>query len=68
MLGGELTMTDANDDVKKQADQILAFVDSKPDAIFIVPADSSAISSAVDQAVKSAFPFSSPTATCRPPR
>ncbi len=57
VLGGQLTMSDANYDVKKQADQILAFVDSKPDAIFIVPADSSAISGAVDQAVKSGIPI-----------
>src|SRR5690606_15746465 len=38
-LGGSLTIADANYDVKKQADQIAAFVASKPAAIFITPAD-----------------------------
>lgn len=57
LLGGQLTIADANYDVKKQADQILAFVDSKPDAIFIVPADSSAISAAVQQATESKIPI-----------
>jgi ribose transport system substrate-binding protein len=56
-VGGQLTIADANYDVKKQADQILAFVDSKPDAIFIVPADAAAISSAVQKAVESKIPI-----------
>jgi ribose transport system substrate-binding protein len=56
-VGGQLTIADANYDVKKQADQILAFVDSKPDAIFIVPADAAAISAAVQKAVESKIPI-----------
>lgn len=56
-LGGELTIADANYDIKKQADQILAFVESKPDAIFITPADAAAISPAVQQAVASGIPI-----------
>lgn len=56
-LGGELTIADANYDVKKQADQILAFVKSKPTAIFITPADAAAISPAVQQAVASGIPI-----------
>ena len=56
-LGGQLTIADANYDVKKQADQILAFVESKPTAIFIPPADAAAISPAVQQAVASGIPI-----------
>ncbi len=56
-LGGSLTIADANYDVKKQADQILAFVESRPTAIFITPADAAAISSAVQQAVASGIPI-----------
>ncbi|MDB6454082.1 sugar ABC transporter substrate-binding protein [Falsirhodobacter sp. 20TX0035] len=56
-LGGTLTIADANYDVKKQADQILAFVEAKPTAIFITPADSAAISPAVQQAVASGIPI-----------
>lgn len=55
-LGGQLTIADANYDIKKQADQILAFVESKPTAIFITPADAAAISPAVQQAVASGVP------------
>jgi ribose transport system substrate-binding protein len=56
-LGGTLTIADANYDVKKQADQIASFVASKPDAIFITPADSAAISTAVQAAVASGIPI-----------
>ncbi|MBN9029504.1 MAG: carbohydrate-binding protein [Rhizobiales bacterium 63-7] len=56
-LGGKLTIADANYDVKKQADQILAFVEAKPAAIFITPADAAAISPAVQQAVASGIPI-----------
>lgn len=56
-LGGTLTIADANYDIKKQADQILAFVESKPTAIFITPADAAAISPAVQQAVASGIPI-----------
>ncbi|WP_112310703.1 sugar ABC transporter substrate-binding protein [Pseudogemmobacter bohemicus] len=56
-LGGTLTIADANYDVKKQADQILAFVESKPTAIFITPADAAAISPAVQQAIASGVPI-----------
>lgn len=57
LVGGELTIADANYDIKKQADQILAFVESKPDAIFITPADAAAIAPAVQQAVASGIPI-----------
>jgi ribose transport system substrate-binding protein len=56
-LGGTLTIADANYDVKKQADQIAAFVASKPAAIFITPADAAAIAPAVQAAVASGIPI-----------
>lgn len=56
-LGGTLTIADANYDIKKQADQIAAFVASKPAAIFITPADAAAISPAVQAAVASGIPI-----------
>lgn len=56
-LGGTLTIADANYDVKKQADQIAAFVASKPAAIFITPADAAAIAPAVQAAVASGVPI-----------
>lgn len=55
-LGGKLTIADANYDIKKQADQIAAFVASKPAAIFITPADAAAIAPAVQAAVASGVP------------
>lgn len=55
-LGGELTIADADYDVRRQADQILAFVETRPTAIFITPADAAAISPAVQQAVASGVP------------
>ncbi|MDP9836994.1 ribose transport system substrate-binding protein [Neorhizobium huautlense] len=56
-LGGTLTIADANYDIKKQADQIAAFVASKPAAIFITPADAAAIAPAVQAAVASGIPI-----------
>jgi ribose transport system substrate-binding protein len=55
-LGGSVTIADANYDVKKQSDQIASFVASKPDAIFIAPADPAGISPAVRAAVESGIP------------
>jgi ribose transport system substrate-binding protein len=51
-LGGKLTIADANYDVKKQADQIAAFVASKPDALIVLPADPAGVSKAVQAALK----------------
>jgi len=56
-LGGELIIADANYDIKKQNDQIAAFVASQPDAIFITPADAAAASPAVQAAVASGIPI-----------
>jgi ribose transport system substrate-binding protein len=55
-LGGNLTISDAGYDVKKQADQIASFVAAKPAAIFITPADPAGISPAVQAAVASGIP------------
>jgi ribose transport system substrate-binding protein len=49
-LGGTLTIADANFDVKKQSDQIAAFVASKPDALIVLPADPAGVSKAVQAA------------------
>lgn len=56
-LGGTLTIADADYDIKRQSDQIAAFVASKPAAVFITPADAAAISPAVQAAVASGVPI-----------
>lgn len=51
-LGGNLTMTDAGFDAKKQSDQIDSLISSRPDVLFITPADAVAIAPAVQRAIK----------------
>lgn len=55
-LGGNLTMTDAGFDAKKQSDQIDSLISSKPDVLFITPADAVAIAPAVQRAIKAGIP------------
>lgn len=55
-LGGTLTSTDAGFDAKKQSDQIDSLISSKPDALFITPADAVAIAPAVQRAIKAGIP------------
>ncbi|MGY2844266.1 ribose transport system substrate-binding protein [Bradyrhizobium sp. USDA 4509] len=55
-LGGTLTIADSNWDVKKQTDQIASFVASKPDALFVLPADPAAVSKAVVAATEAGIP------------
>ena len=55
-LGGDLTMTDAGFDPKKQSDQIDSLVASKPDALFVSPADAVAIAPAVQRAIAAGIP------------
>ncbi|WP_104401471.1 sugar ABC transporter substrate-binding protein [Vibrio penaeicida] len=55
-LGGELTITDAGFDPKKQTENIDAFITSKPDALFITPADAAAIAPAVQRALDAGIP------------
>ncbi|MEP3277499.1 MAG: sugar ABC transporter substrate-binding protein [Stappiaceae bacterium] len=54
--GGELTVSDASFDLKKQNDQIAALAASKPDALLILAVDPVGCSRAVDAAAKSGVP------------
>jgi len=54
--GGELTIADANYDSKKQSDQIDAFIQSHPDALFVTASDPAAIAPAVQRAVDAGIP------------
>jgi len=55
-LGGNPTVTDAGFDPKKQSDQIDSFIASKPDALFVSPADDAAIAPAVQRALAAGIP------------
>ena len=55
-IGGQLTTTDAGFDAKKQSDQIDSLVASKPDALFVTPADAVAIAPAVQRAISAGIP------------
>ncbi len=55
-LGGIATVTDAGFDPKKQSDQIDSMISSKPDAMFISPADDAAIAPAVRRALAAGIP------------
>ena len=55
-LGGELTVADASYDAKRQSDQIDAFVQSKPDALFVTASDPAAIAPAVKRAIDAGIP------------
>jgi ribose transport system substrate-binding protein len=55
-LGGNLSMTDAGFDAKKQSDQIDSLISSRPDVLFITPADAVAIAPAVQRAIKAGIP------------
>ncbi len=54
--GGTVTIADANFDVKKQTDQIAAFVASKPDALIVLPADPAGVSKAIQAATAAGVP------------
>ena len=55
-LGGRLTTTDAGFDARQQSDQIDSLIASKPEALFITPADAVAIAPAVQRAIASGIP------------
>lgn len=55
-MGGELTVADASYDAKRQSDQIDAFVQSKPDALFVTASDPAAIAPAVKRAIDAGIP------------
>jgi len=56
-LGGEVTIVEANYDVKKQSDQIATMVASGVDALIVLPTDPAGVSNAVQAAVD----FGTPT-------
>lgn len=55
-LGGEITIVEANYDVKKQSDQIATMVASGVDALIVLPTDPAGVSNAVAAAVASGTP------------
>ncbi|GAB5469304.1 MAG: sugar ABC transporter substrate-binding protein [Rhodospirillales bacterium] len=55
-LGGEVTIVEANYDVKKQADQIATLVSSGVDALIVLPTDPAGVSNAVQAAVAAGMP------------
>ncbi len=52
----EVTYANANYDPKLQSEQIEAFIKMKPDAMFVTPSDTLAITSAVQRAVEAGIP------------
>jgi ribose transport system substrate-binding protein len=61
-FGGTGTFANANFDSKKQIDQIAAFIEMKPDALFVAPADTKAITPIVQKAIDAGIPvFSADT-------
>ena len=55
-MGGTLTSADAGYDAKRQSDQIDAFIQSKPNAIFVTASDPAAIAPAVKRAIDAGIP------------
>ncbi|MDP6634402.1 MAG: sugar ABC transporter substrate-binding protein [Phycisphaerae bacterium] len=57
VFGGEPTFANANYDPKKQSEQIDAFIEMKPRAIFITPSDPAGITQACQRAVDAGIPI-----------
>ncbi len=55
-FGGEATFANANYDAKKQSEQIDAFIEMKPKAIFVTPSDPAGITQACQRAVDAGIP------------
>lgn len=55
-MGGEATFASANYDAKKQSEQIDAFIEMKPRAIFVTPSDPAGITQACQRAVDAGIP------------
>lgn len=55
-LGGELTWTDAGFDALRQSNQIDSFIASKPDVLFVTPADADAIAPSIRRAIEAGIP------------
>lgn len=56
LYGGELTITDASFDLKKQNDQIATIVASKPDIFMVLPVDPVGCANAIQGAVTAGIP------------
>ena len=56
VFGGEATFANANYDPKKQSEQIDAFIEMKPRAIFVTPSDPAGITQACQRAVDAGIP------------
>lgn len=56
LYGGELTITDASFDLKKQNDQIASIVASKPDVFMVLPVDPVGCANAIQGAVDAGIP------------
>ncbi|NQT85131.1 sugar ABC transporter substrate-binding protein [bacterium] len=56
-LGGAATFADANYNPKKQSEQIDAFIEMKPDAIFVTPSDPAGITQACQRVVDAGIPL-----------
>ncbi|MDP6545138.1 MAG: sugar ABC transporter substrate-binding protein [Phycisphaerae bacterium] len=57
IFGGEATYANANYDAKKQSEQIDAFIEMKPKAIFVTPSDPAGITQACQRAVDAGIPI-----------
>ncbi len=56
IYGGELSISDASFDLKKQNDQIAAIVASRPDVFIVLPVDPVGCANAIDGAVEAGIP------------
>ncbi len=56
-FGGEAVFANANYDAKKQSEQIDAFIEMKPKAIFVTPSDPGGITQACQRAVDAGIPI-----------
>jgi len=56
VFGGQVTFANANYDPKKQSEQIDAFIEMKPKAIFVTPSDPAGITQACQRAVDAGIP------------
>ncbi|MCP4454156.1 MAG: sugar ABC transporter substrate-binding protein [Planctomycetes bacterium] len=56
VFGGEATFANANYDPKKQSEQIDAFIEMNPRAIFVTPSDPAGITQACQRAVDAGIP------------
>ena len=56
-FGGEAVFSDANYDAKKQSEQIDAFIETKPRAIFVTPSDPAGITEACRRVVNAGIPL-----------